>query len=132
MDRLARKFETARSHVPKPEIVQNGKSEIGIIAYGTSHWAMVEALDQLRNEYSVEADYLRVRGYPFNGDVHEFVRSHERVYVVDQNRDGQMFTLLKLDIDPHLVTRLRSMRHYNGLPIDARSVTDEIVSQEGK
>jgi 2-oxoglutarate ferredoxin oxidoreductase subunit alpha len=132
MDRLARKLETARSYVPKPEVVQTGKSEVGIIAYGTSHWALVEARDQLRDEYGVEADYLRVRAYPFNHEVHEFVQTHERIYVVDQNRDGQMFTLLKLDIDPRQVTRLRSVLHYNGLPIDARSITDEVISQEGK
>jgi 2-oxoglutarate ferredoxin oxidoreductase subunit alpha len=132
MDRLAKKFETARSFVPKPEVVQTGKSEVGIIAYGTSHWALVEARDQLREEYGVETDYLRLRAYPFNRDVHEFIQSHGRIYVVDQNRDAQMFTLLKLDIDPHQITKLRSVRHYNGLPIDARSVTDEIISQEGK
>jgi 2-oxoglutarate ferredoxin oxidoreductase subunit alpha len=132
MDRLARKFETARSHVPKPEVVQNGKSNLGILGYGTSHWALVEARDQLRDEYGVEIDYLRLRAYPFNRDVHDFVASHERVYVVDQNRDSQMLSLLKLDLDPRLTPRLRSLRHFNGLPIDARSVTDEIISQEGK
>jgi 2-oxoglutarate ferredoxin oxidoreductase subunit alpha len=132
MDRLVHKFDTARSHVPKPEMVQNGKSEVGIIGYGTSHWALVESRDQLRNEYGVETDYLRLRAYPFNRDVHEFINSHSRVYVIDQNRDAQMLSLLKLDIDPRQAPRLRSVRHYNGLPIDARSVTDEIISQEGK
>ncbi len=132
MDRLARKFETARSHVPRPEVVQTGKSEVGIIGYGTSHWALVESRDQLRQEYGVETDYLRIRAFPFNRDVHEFIASHQRVYVVDQNRDAQMLSLLKLDIDPRHAPRLRSVRHYNGLPIDARSVTDEIISQEGK
>jgi len=131
VDRLEHKLNTARAHVPPPE-VQTGKSSIGIIAYGTSHWAMVESRDQLRKEYGVETDYLRVRGYPFPCQVHEFIAAHERVYVVDQNRDGQMHTLLKLDLDPAQVTRLRSVRHYNGLPLDARSVTDEIISQEGK
>ncbi len=132
MDRLARKFETARSHVPRPEVVQTGKSEVGIIGYGTSHWALVESRDQLRQEYGVETDYLRIRAFPFNRDVHEFIASHQRVYVVDQNRDAQMLSLLKLDVDPRHAPRLRSVRHYNGLPIDARSVTDEIISQEGK
>ena len=78
------------------------------------------------------ADYLRIRAYPFNHDVHEFVKDHDRVYVVEQNRDGQMLSLLKLDLSPEQVVKLRSIRHYNGLPIDARSVTDEIISQEGK
>src|SRR5438445_328750 len=65
MERLNRKFETSRSFVPRPEIVANGKSKVGIIAYGTSHWAIVESRDQLRNEYNIETDYLRLRAYPF-------------------------------------------------------------------
>lgn len=132
MDRLARKFETARSAVPAPVKHVEGTSRIGILAYGTSHWALVESLDQLREEFHVSADYLRIRAYPFNRDVHEFVRNHDRVYVVEQNRDAQMLQLLKLDLSPEEIVKLRSVRHYNGLPIDARSVTDEIISQEGK
>jgi 2-oxoglutarate ferredoxin oxidoreductase subunit alpha len=132
VDRLARKFETARAFVPAPRLEIGGTSKIGVIAYGTTHWAMTEAHDQLRQEYGVETDYLRVRAYPFSQEVHEFIRQHERTYVVEQNRDGQMFELLKLDIDADLVTRLRSVRHYNGLPVDARSLTDEIIAQEGR
>src|SRR6201981_1774791 len=88
MERLNRKFETARSFVPRPE-VQTGKSKIGIIAYGTSHWAISESRDQLRKEYGIETDYLRVRAYPFTREVHEFVKQHDRVYLVEQNRDAQ-------------------------------------------
>src|SRR5579859_2060603 len=119
VDRLARKFETARAFVPAPRLEISGTSKIGVIAYGTTHWAMTEAHDQLRQEYGVETDYLRVRAYPFTQEVREFIQQHERTYVVEQNRDGQMFELLKLDIDADLVTRLRSVRHYNGLPVDA-------------
>ncbi len=132
MDRLARKFETARTLVPRPELVRNEGNEIGIIAYGTSHHALVETLDQLQTEYGVKADYLRLRAYPFTREIHEFIAVHKRVYVVDQNRDGQMMELLKLDLAVADIARLRSVRHYNGLPIDARSITDEIISQEGK
>jgi len=131
MDRINRKFETARSHVPRPE-VHTGKSKVGIIAYGTSHWALIEARDQLRKEYNLETDYLRVRAYPFTREVHDFVDQHERVYVVEQNRDAQMMSLLKLDVAPERVTRLRSVAHVHGLPLDARSVTDEIIMMEGK
>jgi 2-oxoglutarate/2-oxoacid ferredoxin oxidoreductase subunit alpha len=131
MERIARKFETARSHVPRPE-VETGKSKIGILAYGTTHWAIVESRDQLRKEYNLEADYLRLKAYPFTREVHEFVEKHERVYVVEQNRDAQMLSLLKLDIAPSLVTRLRAVAHIHGLPVDARSVTDHIISMEGK
>ncbi len=132
VDRLLKKFEIARQFVPKPEIVENGTSKIGIIAYGTSHWASGESRDQLKQEYKVDTDYLRVRAFPFTKEVHDFVASHDRVYVIDQNRDGQMRDLLKLDLDPTQVTKVRSVKHYNGLPIDARSITDEIISQEGK
>jgi len=132
LDRLNRKFQTARTFVPKPELVASGTSKIGVIAYGTSHWAMTESRDQLRKEYDFEIDYLRLRSFPFTKEVHDFIAGHDRVYVVDQNRDGQMRDLLKLDLDPSLITKLRSVRHYNGLPLDARSITDEIISQEGR
>jgi len=132
MDRLAKKFETARSLVPRPEVVRNDGNEVGIIAYGTSHHALVETLDQLHAEYGMKADYLRLRAYPFTRETHEFIAAHKRVYIVDQNRDAQMLELLKLDIAIPDIAKLRSVRHYNGLPIDARSVTDEIISQEGK
>jgi 2-oxoglutarate/2-oxoacid ferredoxin oxidoreductase subunit alpha len=132
MERINRKFETARSFVPRPEIIQTGKSKIGIIAYGTSHWALTESRDQLRKEYQVDTDYLRLRAYPFTREVHDFIEQHERVYIVEQNRDAQMLSLLKLDIRPELATRLRSVAHIHGLPLDARSVTDEIMTMEGK
>jgi 2-oxoglutarate ferredoxin oxidoreductase subunit alpha len=131
MERLARKFETARTLVPAPVIVQTGRSKVGIIAYGTSDFAVGESRDQLKKEYGVEADYLRIRAYPFSKEIRDFVASHERVYVVEQNRDAQMLSLLKLDLPGAEITKLRSVRHFNGLPIDARSVTDEIVLQEG-
>ena len=132
MERINKKFETARSFVPRPEVVTTGKTKIGILAYGTSHWAIIEARDQLRNEYNIETDYLRLRAYPFTREVHDFIEKHDRVYVVEQNRDAQMLSLLKLDIRPESVTHLRSIAHIHGLPLDARSVTDELISMEGK
>jgi 2-oxoglutarate/2-oxoacid ferredoxin oxidoreductase subunit alpha len=132
MERLNRKFETARSLVPRPELISGNKAKIGVLAYGTSHWAILESRDQLRKEYSLEIDYLRIKAYPFTREVHEFVEKHERVYVVEQNRDAQMEALLKLDIDAKLVTKLRSIAHIHGLPLDARSVTDELMTMEGK
>ncbi|HEU5234388.1 MAG TPA: 2-oxoacid:acceptor oxidoreductase subunit alpha [Terriglobales bacterium] len=132
MERLARKFETARSIVPRPEVVANNGSKVGVIAYGSSDFAVRESHDQLKREYRVDVDYLRIRAFPFSREVHEFIEKHDRVYVVEQNRDSQMLSLLKLDINPSHTPRLRSVRHFNGLPIDARSVTDDIISQEGK
>jgi 2-oxoglutarate ferredoxin oxidoreductase subunit alpha len=131
MERLNRKFEHARSVVPRPEIVQTGKAPIGLIAFGSSDFAVRESRDQLHKEYGVETDYLRIRAYPFSREVHEFIASHDRVYIIEQNRDAQMLSLIKLDIKAEDTVKLRSIRHFNGLPIDARSVTDELVTQEG-
>jgi 2-oxoglutarate/2-oxoacid ferredoxin oxidoreductase subunit alpha len=133
MERINKKFDTARAFVPRPELMSGkSKAKIGIIAYGTSHWGIIESRDQLRDEYSIETDYLRLKAYPFSREVHEFIEQHDRVYVVEQNRDAQMLSLIKLDIKPELVTRLRSIAHIHGLPLDARSVTDELTSMEGK
>jgi len=132
MERLNRKFETARSFVPRPEIMKGNIAKIGIIGYGTSHWGISESRDQLRDEYGIETDYLRLRAYPFTREVHEFVEHHEHVYVVEQNRDAQMLSLLKLDLKPELAPRLRSIAHITGLPLDARSITDELTSMEGR
>lgn len=130
MERLARKFETARELVPHPVVRGAGAARAGLIAYGTSDFAVRESLDQLHKEYQFEADYLRIRAFPFTREVHEFVAAHERVYVIEQNRDAQMLSLLKLDLPAAETTKLRSVRHYNGLPLDARSITDELVIQE--
>ena len=132
MERLARKFETAKQHVPKPLHEGSGREKAGIIAFGTSHWAVIESRDQMERESGLHLDYLRVRAYPFTQEVHDFVAKHDRVYVVEQNRDAQMLQMLKVDLDPSYATKLRSVRHFNGLPIDARSLTEEIVRAEGK
>jgi 2-oxoglutarate ferredoxin oxidoreductase subunit alpha len=131
VDRLTRKFETARQHVPAPIIETVAGAKIGILGYGTSHWAIVECRDQLREETKVEASYCRVRAYPFNDDLLTFIDAHERIYVVEQNRDAQLAMLMKLELSPERCAKLRSVLHYNGLPIDARSVSDDILAQEG-
>jgi 2-oxoglutarate ferredoxin oxidoreductase subunit alpha len=131
MDRLARKFETARKAVPKPEIDKVPEAKIGIIAYGTTHWAITESRDQLREETDVKTSYYRLRAYPFNESLSEFIDAHERIYIVEQNRDAQLRQLMKLELTPARQAKLRSVLHYSGLPIDARSVTDDLLSQEG-
>src|SRR5204863_8937515 len=131
MDRLRRKFDTAKALVPQPQVEVADGARIGLIAYGTSHWAIVESRDQLRDEGGLATSYLRLRGYPFPDSVAEFIEAHDRVYVIEQNRDAQMLTLLRMDFPPSLAAKLRSVLHYNGLPIDARSITDGVLSQEG-
>jgi len=130
MDRLARKFETARKLVPGPVIEEPDHGELGIMAYGTSHWAVTESIDQLRQEHRLVADYCRLRAYPFNSEVGDFIRRHRRIYVVEQNRDAQLGGLLRLELEGQQIAKLRSVLHYNGLPIDARSVTESIITQE--
>src|SRR4051812_36068436 len=131
MDRLSRKFETARSHVPAPVVQNNPKAKIGFIGFGTSHFATEESRDQLLEETKVETSYFRVRAYPFNEALEQFIDAHERVYIIEQNRDAQMRQLMKLELSPERQMKLRSVLHYNGLPIDARSITDDVLAQEG-
>ncbi|HUX66988.1 MAG TPA: 2-oxoacid:acceptor oxidoreductase subunit alpha [Terriglobales bacterium] len=130
MDRLRRKWEGARAHVPAPVLEREAGGAVAVLAYGSSHPAVEEALDQLREEAGLEAAYLRVRAFPFAAGVADFVRRFERVYVVDQNRDGQMLGLLLADLGAELGLRLRSVKHYSGLPVDARSLSSEILRQE--
>src|SRR5271157_2592943 len=132
MDRLAHKFEAMRGHVPAPAVVMNPKARIGLVCCGTSNDAARESRDQLKNEYGIEASLLRLRAYPFTHHLADFIGSHERVYVLDQNRDAQLLGLMRLELDAELLARLRSVRYYGGLPLDARTVTDNIVGQEGQ
>jgi 2-oxoglutarate/2-oxoacid ferredoxin oxidoreductase subunit alpha len=131
VDRLARKHETAKTHVPEP-IVEDAEAEIGIIGYGTSHWAIVESRDQLEKESGIRTAYMRVRAYPFSAEVEAFLARYPRIYLVEQNRDAQLKMLLRADLPPGATNHVRSVLHYNGLPIDARSVTDDILIQEGR
>jgi len=131
MDRLSHKFETMRLHVPRPVVENNPHAEIGLIAFGTSHYAALESRDQLRSEYGIETSYLRLKAYPFTQELRDFLDEHKRVYVIEQNRDAQMLGLMRLESTAAEIAKLRSMRYYGGLPLDARTVTDDVVRQEG-
>ncbi len=121
VDRLLVKWETAKSLVPRPAIRHAGKrsdastKSLGIIAFGSSHGAIVEALDQLAAD-GIYADYLRLRAFPFNEDVEAFLETHDTVFVVEQNRDAQMRSLLMLETGT-AAEKMVSVLHYNGLPI---------------
>ncbi|HEV3199709.1 MAG TPA: 2-oxoacid:acceptor oxidoreductase subunit alpha [Bryobacteraceae bacterium] len=132
MDRLAHKFEEMRKHVPEPVVRIAENAKIGFVAVGTSDYAVRESCDQLKAEYDIDASYLRLRAYPFSDHLLDFIRRHDRVYVVDQNRDAQLLGLMRLEFDADLIAKLRSVRYYGGLPLDARTVTDDVVKQEGK
>ncbi len=131
VDRLTRKFETARNWMPAPIVEINRKARIGIVAYGTTHWAVVESRDQLVAEADLQTSYYRLRAYPFRSALASFIERHDRVYVIEQNRDAQMSTLMRIELRAELAGRLRSVLHYSGEPIDARSITDDVLIQEG-
>src|SRR5262245_28871067 len=130
MDRLARKFDTAKAFVPKPVVsASNGSgTKIGVIAYGSSDFAVEEARALLARK-GLATDYLRLRALPFTPETAAFVAAHQRVYVVDQNRDGQMYDLLRLEIGAD-APKLRSIRHYDGFPLDAETVIEGIEAGE--
>ncbi len=131
VDRLAKKFESIRSRVPRPEVDLNPDASIGIVCYGTSRYAAEESREQLRLEFGLQTSYLRLKAFPFTRELKDFLERHARVYVVEQNRDAQMLSLMRMELDPTDIGKLRSVLYYGGLPLDARTVTDEIVRQEG-
>ena len=128
MDRLARKYNTARKYVPAPIVDTVPNASVGIIAFGSTDFAIYESRDQLKVA-NIPTSYLRIRALPFTDELRTFVEKHEHVYVVEQNRDGQLRDLIRLEL-PDLAMKIRSIRHYDGLPIDARFVTDAIMEQE--
>ncbi|MBX9685936.1 MAG: 2-oxoacid:acceptor oxidoreductase subunit alpha [Candidatus Obscuribacterales bacterium] len=128
MNRLDKKYQTARKYVPKPELHESKNAKVGIIAFGSSHPAIMESLDQLKAS-NLQASYLRLKALPFTEELRKFVDQHEHVYVVEQNRDAQMRDLIRLEL-PEFSMKLRSVRHFDGLPLDARTVTDAILEQE--
>jgi len=132
VDRLLRKWQTAAGLVPKPVIREHPQSGgVGIVAAGSSDPAVAEAVDVLA-EQGVHIDYCRIRAFPFGPEVERFLAAHDRVLVVEQNRDAQLKALLTLETSCPK-ERLISVLHYGGLPIDSRTVVEAVLSarQEG-
>ncbi|TDJ45273.1 MAG: 2-oxoacid:acceptor oxidoreductase subunit alpha [Gammaproteobacteria bacterium] len=124
VDRLRHKWETAKSYVPVPVVEYSDKYQIGIISIGSCDEAVREAIYDLDKE-GLGVNYLRVKAFPFNGDVQKFIDSHDKIYVVEQNRDAQLKSLLVLELDVNN-DQLTEILHYNGLPMYAAFVTDAI------
>ncbi len=125
MERLLKKFKTAESLVPQPEITLAGKpGAYGVIFYGTTHPSMLEAAEMLAED-GIALDLLRVRGFPFNDDVRAFLERHDQVFVIEQNRDGQMRTLLINEAGGQ-PNRLISLTNYDGMPIGATFIADAL------
>lgn len=146
VDRLAKKWQTAKTFVPTPVFCDSKnlktqelakdvpvksvcKNKFGIIAYGSSDMSVKEAM-YLFDKQNIDFDYCRIRAVPFQDSVLEFIKSHERVFVVDQNRDGQMFELLKMEL-PDTAVHLSSVKHYDGTPITADTIVKNIKTLLG-
>ncbi len=128
MERLERKFQTARQMVPKPEVHTIKGARVGIIAFGSTDPAIQEARDLLARQ-GVPTDYLRLRALPLSDEVHEFIRAHDTVYVVEMNRDGQLHGIITLDV-PDCALRLVSLRCNDGLPLTATWVSQAVLAKE--
>jgi 2-oxoglutarate ferredoxin oxidoreductase subunit alpha len=128
VDRLKKKTETAKKLVPKPIVVKEAGAKVGIIAYGTTDLAMNEARDLLKTS-NIKTNYLRLRALPLTDEVNQFYKENDKVYVVEQNRDGQVEKLIRLNLGDQSM-KSKSVVHYDGLPIDAQSIVDGILSQE--
>jgi 2-oxoglutarate ferredoxin oxidoreductase subunit alpha len=129
LDRLRRKFERAKSLVPKAAIERAGH-DAAILSVGSSDGAVREALDILARR-NVQLDYMRVRSFPFGQDVEKFLASHSMIFVVEQNRDAQLRSLLTLET-PVEKSKLRSILHYSGLPISSKVIVDGVLAELGE
>lgn len=129
LDRLALKLETARKTAPKPAIEGDFGTRLGLIAYGGTHCVMTEARDLLQSE-GIATEYCRIRALPVAEEVIAFIERHQRVYVIEQNRDAQITALLRATLRGALADRLVPIAHYNGIPIAAENIVRPILGWE--
>jgi 2-oxoglutarate ferredoxin oxidoreductase subunit alpha len=127
LDRLTRKFTTAKRLMPKPVIEQDAHIDIAVVAYGSSDGAVREALDILA-DHGVKTNYMRLRAFPFGEEVEKFLEQQKLVFVVEQNRDGQMRSLLTLETRVEKA-KLRSLLHYSGLPISSEFIVKGVLAE---
>ncbi len=127
LDRLTKKFEHAKTLVTKPVLRSPGKTDIGLIAIGSSDGAVNEALDLLKAQ-GVTLDYLRIRAFPFGVEVEKFLAEHKTVFVVEQNRDAQLRSLLTLETAVEK-SKLKSLLHYSGLPVSSKFIVDGVLAE---
>jgi 2-oxoglutarate ferredoxin oxidoreductase subunit alpha len=131
MERLKKKFETSKEYLPKPILKKARGAKTGIIAFGSTDPAVVEAQHLLNKDFGIKADYLRLRAFPFCEEVRGFIKKHDTVYVVELNRDGQLNQLLTLAY-PELAGKLVSIARSDGLSATAQWIVDEIASKEAE
>jgi 2-oxoglutarate ferredoxin oxidoreductase subunit alpha len=129
MERLLRKFHQAKALVPAPVIEATGTSDIGLVAVGSSRGAVNEARDILAKR-GIPIDYMRIKAFPFTKEVEAFVAAHEKIFVVEQNRDAQLKSLLTLETDVPK-SKLFSILHYSGLPMTSKEIVDAVIAELG-
>jgi 2-oxoglutarate ferredoxin oxidoreductase subunit alpha len=129
LDRLLRKFKRAKALVPPPVIEATGTSSIGLVAIGSTRGAVTEARDILARR-GIAVDYMRIRAFPFTTEVEAFMAEHEKIFVVEQNRDAQLKSLLTLETDVPK-SKLRSILHYSGLPMTSKEIVEAVVAEVG-
>lgn len=129
MLRLKRKFDTARERVPDPVIDEVEDAQVGIIAFGTTKYAIDEARDRLAAQ-KFPTSFMRLRALPIDDEVKDFIARHDRLYVIELNRDGQLHAILQTEV-PEMATKLVSLAHMDGMPLTARWVVESICEQEG-
>ena len=130
LDRLLVKWDTARGMVPAADVRQSKFNEVGVLTVGVCEGAVLEAIDVLAED-NVNLNYCRIKGFPFGEEVKEFINSHKRIYVVEQNRDAQLRSLLLLDIDARSETLVPAL-FYDGMPLCARDVVAKIKADMAK
>jgi len=128
MDRLKRKYETARNYVPAPVLYAKPGATIGVIGFGSTEAAILEAVHQLETEHGITADFLRVRALPFTQEVTDFVNKYDQILVVEQNRDGQLNQLLTIAY-PERAANFRSVAFGDGMPASAKWVREGILAK---
>lgn len=128
VDRLARKFETARKLVPAPVVDAQSGIRVGLVTYGSSHEAVGEARFHLQGQ-GVQTNCLRLRALPFGAEFEEFLAAHDRIYVIEQNRDAQLLSIIRAEL-PQFSPKCRPVLHYDGMPLDAETVVTQILAQE--
>jgi 2-oxoglutarate ferredoxin oxidoreductase subunit alpha len=128
LDRLVRKFHTAKTMLPKPVVRMHGtKADVAIVSIGSCDGAVHEAIDVLER-MGVVLDYMRVRAFPFGDEVEKFLADHQTIFVVEQNRDAQLRSLLTLETGVEK-SKLRSLLHYSGLPISSSFIIEGVLAE---
>lgn len=127
VDRLNRKWDTAKLLVPKP-IVDSHNHDVGLIAFGTTDTPMAEAREHLLKENKIQTDYLRLRSLPLTSEVENFIKSHTKILVIEQNRDGQMAQVIRSEY-PQWANKIISICHYDGTPMTAESIFEPIIQK---